>query len=94
MRSKARIATLRAHKSVVPVLHYAGRFSRVEEASGPDAEGWSVVRMRFQFEEDACGLALGFGTKVELLEPESLRAKVSETAERVAEFYKGRAARA
>jgi predicted DNA-binding transcriptional regulator YafY len=80
-------ATLRAHKSVVPVLHYAGRFSRVEEASGPDADGWSVVRMRFQFEEDACGLALGFGTKVELLEPPELRAKVSEMAAGVVEFY-------
>lgn len=80
-------ATLRAHKSVLPVLYYAGRFSRVEEASEPDAEGWSVVRMRFQFEEDACGLALGFGTKVELLEPAELRAKVSEMAAGVVEFY-------
>jgi len=87
-------ATLRAHKSVLPVLYYAGRFSRVEEASGPDAEGWSVVRMRFQFEEDACGLALGFGTKVEVLEPESLRAKVAEMAAGVVEFYEGRGARA
>jgi predicted DNA-binding transcriptional regulator YafY len=87
-------ATLRAHKSVVPVLHYAGRFSRVEEASGPDAGGWATVRMRFQFEEDACGLALGFGTKVEVLEPVELRAKVLEMAKRVAEFYAGRVARA
>src|SRR4051812_24134322 len=80
-------ATLRAHKSVVPVLYYAGRFSRVEEASEPDAEGWATVRMRFQFEEDACGLALGFGTKAELLEPVELRAKVAEMAAGVAEFY-------
>lgn len=87
-------ATLRAHKSVVPVLYYAGRFSRVEEASEPDAEGWATVKMRFQFEEDACGLALGFGTKVELLEPVELRAKVAEMAASVAEFYKGRGARA
>jgi len=83
-------ATLRAHRSVVPVLHYAGRFSRVEDASEPDAEGWSKVRMRFQFEEDACGLALGFGTKVEVLEPAGLRAKVLEMASRVVEFYEGR----
>jgi predicted DNA-binding transcriptional regulator YafY len=87
-------ATLRAHKSVVPMLYYAGRFSRVEEASEPDAEGRATVRMRFQFEEDACGLALGFGTKVEVLEPVSLRAKVLEMAKRVAEFYAGRGARA
>jgi predicted DNA-binding transcriptional regulator YafY len=87
-------ATLRAHKSVVPVLHYAGRFSRVEEVSETDAEGWATVRMRFQFEEDACGLALGFGTKVEVLEPVELRSKVAEMAAGVVEFYKGRGARA
>lgn len=87
-------ATLRAHRSVVPVLYYAGRFSRVEEASEPDADGWATVRMRFQFEEDACGLALGFGARVEVMEPEDLRAKVLEMACRVAEFYKGRGARA
>jgi predicted DNA-binding transcriptional regulator YafY len=83
-------ATLRAHKSVVPVLYYAGRFSRVEEASEPDAEGWATVKMRFQFEEDACGLALGFGTKVELLEPAPLRAKVAEMAAGVVDFYSRR----
>ena len=87
-------ASFRAHKSIVPVLHYAGRFSRVEEASEPDAEGWATVRMRFQFEEDACGLALGFGTKVEVLEPVELRAKILEMAKRVVEFYAGRVARA
>jgi predicted DNA-binding transcriptional regulator YafY len=87
-------ATFRAHGSVVPVLHYAGRFSRVEEASGPDAEGWAVVRMRFQFEEDACAVALGFGTKVELIEPAGLRLKVLEAAERVAAFYRSDGARA
>jgi predicted DNA-binding transcriptional regulator YafY len=87
-------ATLRAHRSVVHLMHYAGRFSRVEDVSGPDEEGWQTVRMRFQFEEDACGLALGFGTKVEVLEPSELRAKVLEMASRVAEFYEGRGVRA
>lgn len=80
-------ASFRAHKSVVHMLYYAGRFSRVEEASEPDAEGWATVRMRFQFEEDACGLALGFGMKVEVLEPVELRAKVAEMAASVVEFY-------
>jgi predicted DNA-binding transcriptional regulator YafY len=81
-------ATLRAHRSVLHLLHYAGRFSRLEEASEPDAEGWATVRMRFQFEEDAAGLALSFGTRVEVVEPEHLRGKVLELAEGVVEFYK------
>ena len=80
-------ATFRAHKSVLHLLHYAGRFSRLEEASEPDAGGWAIVRMRFQFEEDAAGLALGFGTKVEVVEPENLRDKVLKLAEEVVAFY-------
>jgi predicted DNA-binding transcriptional regulator YafY len=83
-------ATLRAHKSVLHLMPYAGRFSRVESMGETDAEGWATVRLRFQFEEDACGLALGFGTKVEVLEPDGLRDKVLRMAEDVVAFYKGR----
>ncbi|HEX8355357.1 MAG TPA: YafY family protein [Pyrinomonadaceae bacterium] len=83
-------ATFRAHKSVLHLLRYAGRFSRLEEASEPDAGGWATVRMRFQFEDDACGLALGFGTKVEVVEPAGLRDKVSRMAEEVVAFYGGK----
>jgi predicted DNA-binding transcriptional regulator YafY len=83
-------ATFRAHKSVLHLLHYAGRFSRLEEASEPDADGWADVRMRFQFEEDAVGLALGFGTRVEVVEPAALRDKVLKMAEEVVAFYEGR----
>ena len=83
-------ATFRAHKSVLHLLHYAGRFSRLEEASEPDAEGWATVRMRFQFEEDACGLALSFGTRVEVVEPARLREKILKLAEEVVAFYRSR----
>lgn len=82
-------ATLRAHKSVLHLLPYAGRFSRVESLGEPEADGWATVSMRFQFEEDAAGLALGFGTKVEVVEPEELRGKILKMAEEVVRFYKG-----
>jgi len=81
------VATFRAHESVLHLVHYAGRFSRVEAAGEPDAEGWAAVRMRFQFEEDACAFALGFGTKVEVVEPAALREKVLRAAEQVVAFY-------
>jgi predicted DNA-binding transcriptional regulator YafY len=83
-------ATLRAHKSVLHLMPYAGRFSRVESLGETDAEGWATVRMRFQFEEDAAGLALGFGTKVEVIEPDGLREKIARMAEEVVAFYEGR----
>ncbi len=82
-------ATLRAHKSVLHLLPYAGRFSRVESLGEPEADGWATVSMRFQFEEDAAGLALGFGTKVEVVEPEELRGKILRMAGEVVRFYKG-----
>ena len=85
-------ATFRAHKSVLHLMPYAGRFSRVESSGEPDAAGWAVVRMRFQFEEDAAGLALGFGTKVEVVEPDGLREKILRMAEEVVAFYGGRGA--
>lgn len=86
-------ATLRAHKSVLHLMPYAGRFSRVESLGETDAEGWAMVRMRFQFEEDACGLALGFGTKVEVIEPDGLREKILKMAEEVVAFYRAAEAR-
>jgi predicted DNA-binding transcriptional regulator YafY len=85
------LATLRAHKSVVPRLPYGGRFARVERVGEADAEGWAEVSMRFQFEEEACEYALGFGTRVEVVEPPSLRDKVVEAAEAVVAFYAARA---
>jgi predicted DNA-binding transcriptional regulator YafY len=82
-------ATFRAHKSVLHLVHYAGRFSRVESAGEPDADGWATVRMRFQFEEDACAFALGFGMKAEVVEPAALREKILKAAEQVVAFYSG-----
>jgi predicted DNA-binding transcriptional regulator YafY len=43
--------------------------------------------MRFQFEEDACAVALGLGTKAEVLEPAALREKILSRAREVADFY-------
>jgi predicted DNA-binding transcriptional regulator YafY len=82
-------ATLRAHKSVLHLMPYAGRFSRVESMGEADAKGWATVRMRFQFEEDAVGLALSFGTKVEVIEPADLREQVLKMAEEIVQFYRG-----
>jgi predicted DNA-binding transcriptional regulator YafY len=86
------VATFRAHKSVLHLLPYAGRFSRVESMGEAGGDGWATVRMRFQFEEDAAALALGFGAKVEVVEPEGLRGKILKAAEEVVSFYKGRGA--
>ena len=83
-------ATLRVHPELLPRIHAAGRFARVEHVSPPAADGWSEVRMRFQFEWEAAEFALGFGPSAEVLEPETLREIVLRRAESVVALYSGR----
>jgi predicted DNA-binding transcriptional regulator YafY len=77
----------RVRQAVVKRLPFAGRFARVEEVNEPDAEGWVEVKLRFDVEEMACEYALGFGTQLEVLEPEGLREKVLDAARSVVRFY-------
>jgi len=84
-------ARFRARAGVVPRMYFAGRFARVEGVGEPDADGWVEVRMRFQFDWEACEFALSFGPAVELVEPEELRGRVVQMAESVVEFYSRRA---
>jgi predicted DNA-binding transcriptional regulator YafY len=80
-------ARARVRREIVPRLRYAGRFARVESAGEADAEGWAEVVLRFDVEEMAVEYALSFGSKLEVLEPASLREKVVEAAEKLVAFY-------
>ena len=79
----------RVREEVVVRLPFGGRFARVEEAGEADAAGWVRVRLGFDAEEMACEFALGFGPRLEVLEPEPLRAKVAEMARAVVGMYGG-----
>jgi predicted DNA-binding transcriptional regulator YafY len=80
-------ATVRAHPDVFPRMSLAGRFARIEHADPPDSDGWIKVAMRFDVEEMAVEYALSFGSKMEVLEPETLREKVINAAKSVLAFY-------
>jgi predicted DNA-binding transcriptional regulator YafY len=69
-------------------LRFAGRFARVDDAVERDPDGWVRVSVRFDVEEMACEYALGFGSKLEVIEPRSLREKVIAAAEQVVKFYR------
>jgi predicted DNA-binding transcriptional regulator YafY len=43
----------------------------------PDAEGWVTLRVPFDDEKQAAFIALGLGPDVEVIEPETLRARVA-----------------
>jgi predicted DNA-binding transcriptional regulator YafY len=81
------VAKFRVSPEVFPRLRFAGRFARVDDAVETDADGWLRVAVRFDVEEMACEYALGFGAKLEVIEPRSLREKVIAAAERVVKFY-------
>jgi predicted DNA-binding transcriptional regulator YafY len=80
-------ARFRVAPEVFPFLSFAGRFSRVSEPYETDADGWLRVSVGFDVEEMACQFALSFGSKLEVLEPETLRAKVIQAAKETVEFY-------
>ena len=79
-------ATLRVSPDILPRLGYAGRFARIEDAGPPGPDGWSEVRMRFQFEHEACEYVLSFGDRIMVIEPDTLREKVIDMARAVISF--------
>lgn len=84
------VAKFRVSPDVFPRLRFAGRFARVGEPVHRDEHGWLHVNVGFDVEEIACEYALGFGSKLEVLEPRSLREKVIAAAQEVVEFYRPR----
>ena len=80
-------ATLRVKSEILPRLGFAGRFARIERVDPSGDTGWATVSMRFQFEEEAAEYVLSFGSRIEVVEPHSLREKVIEMAESVIAFY-------
>ncbi|HEV2835319.1 MAG TPA: WYL domain-containing protein, partial [Pyrinomonadaceae bacterium] len=81
------VARFRVAPEVFPRLRFAGRFARVNEPTATDEHGWLQVAVGFDVEEIACEYALSFGSKLEVLEPRSLREKVIAAAKDVVEFY-------
>lgn len=81
-------ARFRVAPEIFPFLRFAGRFSRVSDEHETDADGWIRVSVRFDVEEMACQFALSFGSRLEVLEPETLRMKVIQAAKETVEFYR------
>ena len=81
------VATFRVAPDIFPFLRFAGRFARVNEEQETEPTGWIRVLVRFDVEEMAVQYALSFGSKLEVLEPPSLREKVIQAAKEVVRFY-------
>jgi predicted DNA-binding transcriptional regulator YafY len=78
---------IRADASAVDQLGSAGRWSRVESVGPSESDGHMRVHMQFELEEDACAFVLSFGPRVELIEPEHLRAEIARRLKHAAALY-------
>lgn len=82
--------TVRIVQSAIPRVIPAGRFIQLEQLEPPDAHGWAVARILFEYKEEACGYLLSFGTQIEILEPAEMRVQVVELARNLVTFYQQR----
>ena len=79
--------TVRVSPAITPRMYLSGKFARIEREELPDEDGWKKVSIRFDVEEVAVEYVLGFGSHIEVLEPQSLREKVIASARSIIEFY-------
>jgi predicted DNA-binding transcriptional regulator YafY len=93
---KSRLPTYQAVFSVSPKvfprLRFAGRFARVGETIETSDDGWITLSVGFDVEEIACEYALGFGSNLKVVAPDSLKKKVLEAASGVVEMYQAQRA--
>jgi predicted DNA-binding transcriptional regulator YafY len=80
-------ATLRVDPTILPRLRFSGRFARIQQIDPPEADGWQRVVMQFDTMDEASGYVVGFGSKIEVVEPPELREQVINLAKSVVAFY-------
>jgi predicted DNA-binding transcriptional regulator YafY len=80
-------ATLRVAPEIRSYARAMLRYARIEREDPPDTEGWITWSILFEEEHSACEYASGFGPKMEVVEPASLREQVIEQARAVITFY-------
>lgn len=64
-----------------------GAYARVEHAEPPDADGWSVLQLAFEVEEDALAYLLRCGGRLRMLDPLGLQEKAAALAHGVLAHY-------
>lgn len=60
--------------------------------NAPDPDGWVTLHLQFDHENEACFMVLGLGSRVEVIEPESLRDRVVTEARKLVDRHQNTAA--
>ncbi|HSP15402.1 MAG TPA: YafY family protein [Thermoanaerobaculia bacterium] len=77
---------IRAESAVIPLLRSMIRFGAIDVLEPDEKSGWTCLSMHFDTEDAARHTLLGFGTSVEVIDPESLRGGIVETARSIVEL--------
>jgi predicted DNA-binding transcriptional regulator YafY len=79
---------LRVAPEILARVLGGGLYMQVESTHVVDVEGWTKVHIQFDVEEQARSYVLGWGDRLEVLEPPELREQVIAYAEKVVRFYR------
>ena len=83
----------RRHRATLRVEPRAAEWVRMWQAASSgdspavDADGWVTLKVQFDHENEACFLVLGLGSRVEVIEPISLRERVITEARKLVERH-------
>jgi predicted DNA-binding transcriptional regulator YafY len=78
---------VRAHPDLREKLNYLGRYPMIHVLRESDEQGWMELSLTFQIETEACAYIMGFGNRMEVLQPPELREKVSKMAQDIVALY-------
>jgi predicted DNA-binding transcriptional regulator YafY len=81
-------ATLRLEPRTAKVLKTWQITTVIDGYQNPDPEGWVTLKVHFSHEEEACFVVLGFGTRIEVIEPESLLKRIQTEMNSMMKRYK------
>jgi predicted DNA-binding transcriptional regulator YafY len=85
---------VRVAPEVIRRLWIPGAYARVEQVGEPESDGWIPVALVLQSVAEACSYVLGFGDRMAVVEPASLRERVIQVAREVISLYTQAADRA
>jgi len=80
-------AIVRVDPAVGELSAYPARMPAFDVLEESDQDGWRVMALHFQIEDEACAYIMRFGNRMEVLEPASLRELIIRLAEEIRELY-------
>jgi predicted DNA-binding transcriptional regulator YafY len=83
--------TVRIAPEALTQVWIPGSYAQVRQIGDPEADGWHTVDLVLQTEAEACRYVLGFGARMEILAPATLREQVVKLAGEIVQFYEERA---